>query len=166
MAGWHHRLNGHEFEQTPGVGEELGSLACCSPRGRKESDTTERLNNNSVLQTSSCLIPKMTQWGRCNWPSFYRWDWASERWSELPRDYSKRQRSPDSKAQAMGSSFFSSIWDSVFMGLLSWGVTELKGMREKVLKGTDLPCSWNGNTWNFTQGSRSTRPREASRMSP
>jgi len=61
MAGWHHRLNGHEFEQTPGVGEELGSLACCSPRGRKESDTTERLNNNSVLQTSSCLIPKMTQ---------------------------------------------------------------------------------------------------------
>ena len=60
----------------------------------------------------------------------------------------------------------SSIWDSVFMGLLSWGVTELKGMREKVLKGTDLPCSWNGNTWNFTQGSRSTRPREASRMSP
>ena len=59
MAGWHHRLNGHEFEQTPGVGEELRSLACCSPRGRKESDTTERLNN-SVLQTSSCLIPKMT----------------------------------------------------------------------------------------------------------
>ena len=63
----------------------------------------------------------------------------------MPRDYSKRKRSPDSKAQAMGSSFFSSISDSVFKGLLSWGVTELKGMREKVLKGTDLPCSWNGN---------------------
>ena len=45
MIGWHHWLNGHEFEQTPGDGE--GSLVCFSPWGRKESDTTERLNNNS-----------------------------------------------------------------------------------------------------------------------
>ena len=44
MAGWHHRLNGHEFEQTFGAGDGQGSLACCSPWGRKESDTTERLN--------------------------------------------------------------------------------------------------------------------------
>ena len=50
MVGWHHRLNGHEFEQTPGDGLREGqeSLACCSPRGRKESDTTERLNNKSL----------------------------------------------------------------------------------------------------------------------
>ena len=41
MVGWHHRLNGHEFEQAPGVGDGQGSLACCSPRGHKESDTTE-----------------------------------------------------------------------------------------------------------------------------
>ena len=41
MVGWHHRLNGHEFEQAPGVGEEQGSLACCSPWGHKESDMTE-----------------------------------------------------------------------------------------------------------------------------
>ena len=41
MVGWHHRLNRHEFEQAPGVGEGQGSLACCSLRGRKESDTTE-----------------------------------------------------------------------------------------------------------------------------
>ena len=41
MAGWHHRLNGHEFEQAPGVGDGQGSLACCSPWGHKESDTTE-----------------------------------------------------------------------------------------------------------------------------
>ena len=40
----HHRLNGHEFEQAPGVGDGQGSLACCGPGGRKESDTTERLN--------------------------------------------------------------------------------------------------------------------------
>ena len=44
MVGWHHRLNGHVFEQTPGAGEGQGSLACCSPWGRKESDTTERLS--------------------------------------------------------------------------------------------------------------------------
>ena len=46
MAGWHHGLNGHEFEQTPGRGEGQGNLACCCPWGRKESDTTERLINN------------------------------------------------------------------------------------------------------------------------
>ena len=42
MVGWHHRLNGHELEQAPGVAEGQGSLARCSPRGHKESDTTER----------------------------------------------------------------------------------------------------------------------------
>ena len=46
MVGWHHRLNGHEFEQTPGDSEGQGSLAYWSPWSRKESDTTERLNNN------------------------------------------------------------------------------------------------------------------------
>ena len=44
MVGWHHRLNGHEFEQAPGVGDGQGGLACCTPRGCKESDTTERLD--------------------------------------------------------------------------------------------------------------------------
>ena len=44
MVGWHHWLNGHEFEQAPGVGDGQGSLACCSPWGSKELDTTERLN--------------------------------------------------------------------------------------------------------------------------
>ena len=44
MVGWHHRLNGHEFEQAPGVGDRQGSLVCCSPWGRKESDMTEWLN--------------------------------------------------------------------------------------------------------------------------
>ena len=45
MVGQHHRLNGHEFEQALGDGEGQGSLVCCSPWGCKESDTTERLNN-------------------------------------------------------------------------------------------------------------------------
>ena len=44
MVGWHHQLDGHEFEQAPGVGDEQRSLACYSPRGCKESDRTERLN--------------------------------------------------------------------------------------------------------------------------
>ena len=44
MVGWHHRHNRHEFEQALGVGDGQGSLAYCSPSGRKESDTTERLN--------------------------------------------------------------------------------------------------------------------------
>ena len=42
MVGWHHRLDGHEFEQDLGVGDGQGSLACYSPWGRKESDTIER----------------------------------------------------------------------------------------------------------------------------
>ena len=46
MVGWHHWLNGHEYEQTPGGSEGQGSLACCSPWGRKEYNTTEWLNNN------------------------------------------------------------------------------------------------------------------------
>ena len=41
LVGWHHRFNGHEFEQTLGDGEGRGSLACCSPWRHKESDTTE-----------------------------------------------------------------------------------------------------------------------------
>ena len=46
MVAWHHQLNGHEFEQTPGDGEGQGSLAYCSPLGHKKSDMTEQLNNN------------------------------------------------------------------------------------------------------------------------
>ena len=44
MIGWQHQLDGHEFEQAPGVGDGQGSLACCIPQGCKESDMTERLN--------------------------------------------------------------------------------------------------------------------------
>ena len=44
MIEWHHQLNGHGFEQAPGVGDGQGNLASCSPWGRKESDMTEQLN--------------------------------------------------------------------------------------------------------------------------
>ena len=47
MAGWLHQHDGHEFEQTLGDGDGQGSLACCSPWGHKELDTTWLLNNNN-----------------------------------------------------------------------------------------------------------------------
>ena len=52
MVGWHHQLNGHEFEQTPGDGEGQGGLTCCSPWDRKESDTAEWLNSNNKYSSS------------------------------------------------------------------------------------------------------------------
>ena len=51
MAGWHHQLNGHESEQTPGDSEGEGILAFCSPWGCKELDMTKCLNNNKLLYT-------------------------------------------------------------------------------------------------------------------
>ena len=63
MVGWHHQLNGHEFEQTPGDSEGQGSLVCCSAWGCKESDTTDRLNNNHpwikkhALTVNKALVP-------------------------------------------------------------------------------------------------------------
>ena len=50
MVGWHRQLNGHGFEQSPGVSEGQRSLASCSPWGCKASDTTERLNDNDPHQ--------------------------------------------------------------------------------------------------------------------
>ena len=44
MGGWHHQLNGHEFEEALGVGDGQGSLACCNPWSHKESDMTEQLH--------------------------------------------------------------------------------------------------------------------------
>ena len=49
MLGWHHRLNGHESEQTPGDSEGHGRLVCCSLWGHKELDMTEQLNNNKEV---------------------------------------------------------------------------------------------------------------------
>ena len=49
MVGWHHRLNGLEFQKAPGDGEGQGSLECCSPWGLKELHMTEQLNNEKTL---------------------------------------------------------------------------------------------------------------------
>ena len=51
MVTWHHRLNGHEFEQAPGGGDGQGSVACCSPWGRKELVMTEQMNRTELNRT-------------------------------------------------------------------------------------------------------------------
>ena len=56
MPGWHHQLDGHEFEQTLRDSEGQGGLMCCSPWGCKELDTTERLNNNMLHATFFSLL--------------------------------------------------------------------------------------------------------------
>ena len=61
MVGWHHCLDGHSFEQTPGVGDGQGSLECCSPRGCKDSDMTEQLNNNSSFIVTSVQFSSVSQ---------------------------------------------------------------------------------------------------------
>ena len=56
MVGWHHQLNGHEFEQAPGDGEGEESLTCCSPWGLKELDMTECLTETIILLIASYSI--------------------------------------------------------------------------------------------------------------
>ena len=56
MVGWHHQLNGHEYEQTLGVSEGQGSLACCNPCDCKELDMTEWVNNNKNWKGRSKTI--------------------------------------------------------------------------------------------------------------
>ena len=68
MAGWHHRLNGHEFGWTPGVGDGQWGLACCNSWGLKESDTTEQVNwTEALFSTRSCPLRSCSQ---TNWVSF------------------------------------------------------------------------------------------------
>ena len=61
MVGWHHRLNGHEFEQTVGNSEGQGSLACCSPWGCKESDTLRDWTTTKPFNSTS-LTSQYTVW--------------------------------------------------------------------------------------------------------
>ena len=67
MVGWHHRLNGHEFEQAPGGGNGQGSLVSCSPWGHKEADTTEQLNWTEAVyikHIQNFLLAVTTLWLR------------------------------------------------------------------------------------------------------
>ena len=62
MVGWHHWLDGHEFEQAPGVGKGQGSLACCSAWGCKELDTTEQLNWTELMSVN--CVPWFPIWNQ------------------------------------------------------------------------------------------------------
>ena len=76
MVGWQHRLNGHEFGWTPGVGDGQGGLVCCGSWGRKESDTTEWLNwtkdlGLSFVKLELCGEPSACLWWKCSCGVFY-----------------------------------------------------------------------------------------------
>ena len=68
MLGWHHRLDGHGFQQAPGVGDGQGGLACCDPWGRKESDTTEP----RAAFPSGCLAAQPKRWAQSFQESHFR----------------------------------------------------------------------------------------------
>ena len=80
MLGWHHQLNGHEFEQTLGDGEGQGSLACCSPWGHKQLDMTKQLYKNRAESRECSLIlirlynlqPFGLQ-GEISWKTIFPW---------------------------------------------------------------------------------------------
>ena len=93
IVGWHHRLNGYEFEQAPGDGEGQESLVCCSPWGHKELDTTEQLNypGGSEVKASACsfLRPgfnpwvEKIPWRRKQQPTPVFLPWESHGWRSL-----------------------------------------------------------------------------------
>ena len=62
MVGWHHWLDGHEFEQAPGVGDGQGSLVCCSPPGHKDLDTNERLNRTDICPSNPYSLNTEFNW--------------------------------------------------------------------------------------------------------
>ena len=63
MVGWHHRLNGHEFGWTSGVGDGQGGLTCCGSWGGKELDTAERLNWTEVVRWMKWILTEAKQRG-------------------------------------------------------------------------------------------------------
>ena len=78
MVGWHHQLNGHEFEPASGVGDGQGSLACYSPWGHKELDMTEQLNwfHHNLANKKCChiffnFVPPLQLRKACLWAIFY-----------------------------------------------------------------------------------------------
>ena len=97
MVGWHHQLNGYEFEQSPGIGDGQGSLECCSPWGHKELDTTEQLNPLATWCEQLSHWKRPWCWERLkeggeeddrgwdDWmasPTQWTWVWATPRNSE------------------------------------------------------------------------------------
>ena len=84
MVGWHHQLNGHEFEQTLGDGEGQGSLACCSPWGHKQLDMTEQLYNRAEHRECSLILIRLYNLqpfghqGEISWKTIFPWSGVGE----------------------------------------------------------------------------------------
>ena len=126
MVGWHHRLDGHEFEQTLGVGDGQGGLACFDSRGHKESDTTERLNLTELtLENSHSLkCPKPSPYIRpqCGRPGCDPWV------GKIPW---RRERLPTPV-----------FWPGEFHGLYSpWGCKELDKTERLSFSSPYMPSS-------------------------
>ena len=101
MAGWHHRLNGREFEWTLGVGDGQGSLACCSPGGRKESDTAERLN--WVERSKKCFGSLMCEFSPGPvWCGARQWGAEWEALGPLAASTANEMWAGESKGEVMG----------------------------------------------------------------
>ena len=97
IVGWHHGLKGHKFEQAAGDSEGQRSLACCSPWGCKELDTTEQLNNNKEGKYFSKLIkiPLETVKSKILYiphDTFYKYVGYSEQKSDLIKESSMTPR--------------------------------------------------------------------------
>ena len=76
MVGWHHWLNGHKFEQASGCWWRTRSLMCCSPWGRKESDTNEQLNNKKIQNCILFLVQPLFSSGLRSIKEKGDWNWA------------------------------------------------------------------------------------------
>ena len=78
MVGWHHWLDGHEFEQAPEVGDGQGSLVCCSPWCHKEMGTTEQLNWTDKLGEKSSVKLDLGRGDKCGWRSAAAIHWCGK----------------------------------------------------------------------------------------
>ena len=87
-VGWYHRLDGREFEQAPGAGDGQGILACCSSRGHKESDMTERLNWTELSSKSFTAFNSYIHVIGPFWVDFYIWCEVKVQFDSFACEYS------------------------------------------------------------------------------
>ena len=143
MTGWHHQLDGHEFEKTPGVGDGLGSLACCSPWGCKESDTTEWLN-------WACFFKPGSNQNDCC-PPAKDWEpmWTNLDWSVLCKE-GKMPQGRNEGGIWMKCGFLGFAWTCQKQGQFYDYLDFLcESKRNTAGKGNVWPFLWFGNVLVF-----------------
>ena len=117
MVGWHHQFNRCEFEQAPGDGEGQGSLECCSPWGRKESDM-EQLNNSNNKDIIKTSLVKLC------WKTHLKWDKVSALpGSSFTSLQSRRPDAPESVKKRCPEQQLEEKWEG-FSGPQDWGVSK------------------------------------------